>query len=338
MQAVHSYRKILIAIILAQSITLGRFASAAQRRIAVGDDMPEFTAPTAAGPAFEYKHGRGKPLLMIFLSAYQERSWRAAADIKKILDAVSPNSTDFDAVAVTAYPAADDPPANLKQITVHGFPLLPDPEYRLWGKFGIIATPTVIISGPDDKVLWVEAGYGYDFAAMVQARLRQALGLQDKTDADRASQVRTLDNNTVDDRVQRHLRMAQLLKEKGHDASAVRELEKALSIDPNSIEAALEVARMYCRLGRTQAALKTLDALDAPNKTQKAALALIRGWANRQAKDLDAAEKNLLQALEYDPTSPEAMFQLGRVYHEKGDFEKAAACYRKALAAIYGEK
>jgi hypothetical protein len=327
-------------------LTLGRFAFAAERRIAVGADMPEFSALDAGGKAFEYNHGQGKPLMVVFLSAGQDRSERAAADIKKILGALAAHKESFVVAAVLSVPRSGDAPTAdtdsskrpTNGVALEGVSTLPDGEYHLWGKFGIIATPTVVISGRDDKVLWVEAGYGYDFVPMLEARLRQALGVEDKEAADRVGEVMIAANDTTAARVKRHLRMAQLLREKGHDASALRELETARGLDPNSIEVALEAAQMYCQLGRGAAALKAVADLAGSTRSEKSAIALIRGWANRQAGDPAKAEKYLLEALAHDPRSEKAMFQLGRVYQAKGEFEKAADYYYKALARIYGDK
>jgi len=348
MQSVSRNSTILTVAILAQCLVLGRFAFAVERRIAVGAEMPEFSAVDTAGEAFEYKHGGGKPLMVVFLSAGQDRSERAAADMKKILAAMADHREAFGAVAVLTSPrsgagekptdSGEKPSTPARGETVEGLRILPDGEYHLWGKFGIIASPTVIISGPDDKVLWVEAGYGYDFVPVIEARLRQALGIEDKAAADHAGDVRTATNDTPAERIQRHLRMAQLLKEKGHEASALRELETARQLDPNSVEVALEVGQMYCEFGQSAAALKAVVGVEGASRPEKSKLALIRGWASRQASDLDAAEKHLLEALANDPRSERAMFQLGRVYQAKGEFEKAAGYYYKALARLYGEK
>ncbi|MBE0535565.1 MAG: hypothetical protein IH624_07835 [Phycisphaerae bacterium] len=342
------HQVILTSVLLAQCLALGRFAIAAERRIAVGADMPQFSAVDGAGEVFAYKHGDGKPLIVVFLSAGQERGERAAADVKKLIARMADHGQAFNAVAVLSQPrsAAGDKPAQngegtqkpAQDIAVEGLAVLLDDEYHLWGKFGIIATPTVVISGRDDKVLWVEAGYGYDFLPVIEARLRQALGIEGHASADHAGEVRIMTNNTAVSKVQRHLRMAQLLKGKGHDASALRELEKARQIDPNSVEVALEVGRMYCEFGKGGEALKAVADLQVTTKSQKSTIALIRGWASRQAGDLDTAENHLLAAIANDPRSERARFQLGRVYQAKGEFQKAADCYYKALAGIYGDK
>ncbi len=350
MKTTCKYRCCLIAVVAINFFAPGRLAFGGDRRIHVGADMPQFGAVDDAGQCFEYAHGGGKPLMAIFLSAGREKSDRAAADAKRIVARLADKADAFRAVLVIEYPRSSsspqgptDPnsPASAKpfdEYARNGFTVLPDTEYKIWGKFGIIATPTVVISDADDKVLWVEAGYGYDFAPVVQARLHQALGLEDAAHAEQAGQVRTVANDTVSARAKRHLHMAELLKKKGRTKSAVREIEKAHQLDPNSVPIALELGQLYCQTDDPAAAIKAIGKVKSANRLEKSKLALILGWAHRLSGDLDAAQKHLLEAIQNNPRLDRAYFELGRVYHEKKHFEKAAKAYFKALSGIYGDK
>ena len=339
----------LIAIVGVQFFALGRFAVGGDRRIQVGADMPQFAAVDVAGQKFEYAHGGGKPLMTVFLSSGHQKSDRAAADVKKIVTRLTGKADAFDAVLVITCPRGgsspeggdpngQSPATSFDKYAADGFIVLPDTEYKIWGKFGIIATPTVVISDAADKVLWVEAGYGYDFAPVVQARLYQALGLEDASQAEQAGQVKIVANNTVSARAKRHLHMADLLKKKGRTKSAMREIEKAHQLDPNSVPVALELGWMYCQTGDAAAAIKVAGKVKGANRLEKSKLAMVLGWAHRLSGDLDAAQKHLLEAIGNNPRLDRAYFELGRVYHEKKDFENAAKAYFKALSGIYDDK
>ncbi len=339
----------LIAIVQVQFFALGRFAVAGDRRIHIGTGMPQFSAADIAGQKFEYAHGGGKPLMAVFLSVGHEKSDRAAADVKKIVAKLAGKADAFRTVLVITYPSSGlstagsepngPPPATtFDKYAADGFTVLPDPEYKIWGKFGIIATPTVVISDTDDKVLWVEAGYGYDFAPVVRARLYQALGLEDASQAEQAGQVKTVANNTVSARAKRHLHMAELLKKKGRTKSALREIEKAHQLDPNSMPVTLELGWMYCQTGDPAAAIKAIGKVKGANRLEKSKLAFVSGWAHRLSGDLDTAQEHLLEAIKNNPRLDRAYFELGRVYQARKEFEKAAKAYLKALSRIYGDK
>ncbi len=92
-----------------------------------------------------------------------------------------------------------------------------------------------------------------------------------------------------------------------------------------------------CRAGKNEAALKTVAQVKAEAAEDKARVMLVSGWAKRQMGDVDAAEPLLTKALELSPESPRILYELGKVHQAKGDVAKALACYRRALAEVFGD-
>jgi len=274
--------------------------------------------------------------MVVFLSPKQKRSARAAADIEQIVRQLGTNAERLETVI-----AVDDPNgANLlsnQQDPAGNFHILSDPEYKLWGTFGIIATPTVVISDTNDMVIHVKAGYGYDFIPVVRAYVNQALGLAQKTTPEDAGRVKTVANDTITARLKRHLQMAKMLEQKGRLESAIAEIEKARKLDPNSIEATLALGELFCRTGRSKEVIEIAESVIATRPVDKAKLLLISGWAKRQMGEVADAEKLLLEATKLDPKSSRALFELGKVYETKQQIETAMNTYHKALPLIYDE-
>jgi len=302
----------------------------------VGDKMPEFSATTLDGQVYTYKHNQNKALMVVFLSPKQKRSARAAADVEKIVRQLETNAERLETVI-----AVDDPndidfqsKQNGPATNIH---VLLDSEYKLWGKFGIIATPTFVISDTNDKVICVKAGYGYDFIPTLRAYINQALGIAQKTAPEDAGRVKTVANDTITARLKRHLQMAKMLEEKGRLESAIAEIQKARELDPNSPEAALELGELFCRAGRGKAALDITESLSITSRLDKARLLLISGWAKRQMGEIDTAEKLLLEATTLDPKPARALFELGNVYQATQQIDKAMKSYHKALTVIFNE-
>ena len=217
------------------------------------------------------------------------------------------------------------------------FPILLDGNFQLWGRLGVIAAPTVIIVGKDDTIKWIKAGYGYDFVPIVRAHLKQALGIAQETSVDDARQVKTVTNDTVAARIQRHLQMAKILEEKGRIGSAIAELQKAAELDPNSSAPIFELGELFCRAGRNKEALNLTEKLRTTNKSDKARLLLISGWARRQMGELETAEEILLEAITLNPTSIRALFELGKIHQTRGQIEKAMKLYYHALTLHFNE-
>ena len=212
-----------------------------------------------------------------------------------------------------------------------------DKDRKLWGKFGIIATPTVIISDTNDTVLWIKAGHGYDFAPVVQARLNQALGIEQRIDPNEAGRVKTVTNTTTGARIKRHLQMAKILRGKGRIESAISQMKKARELDPNSVELALEIGSLLCSIGQGKSALEILEGVKTSGNIENSKLLTITGWAKRQIGILDEAEKALLEAIKLNPKSGRAFFELGRIYQDKSNKDKAIAAYYQALILIFGD-
>ncbi len=131
--------------------------------------------------------------------------------------------------------------------------------------------------------------------------------------------------------------MARILQQKGRLESAIAEVRKAKDLDPNSVQVALELGELFCIAGQSKEALDVVKMVKATKRFDRARLLLISGWAKRQAGQLDAAEKLLLETTTLNPKSSRAFFELGKVYQARGQTDKAMVSYYKALAQVFGE-
>ncbi|MHC4532417.1 MAG: tetratricopeptide repeat protein [Planctomycetota bacterium] len=339
------YKKIVIVIFVITicSFLTVRTANCTRRRIAIGNKMPEFSASDVSGKLFDYKHGNGKVLVAVFLSSKQENSTKAATDIKGIVNKLADQAKSLRVVVAVNDPnnqtifhsEPNEPDPNEPGVVIH---VVADTEYKLWGKFGIIATPTVIISDKNDTVLWVQAGHGYDFAPMVLARLNQALGIAQEIDPNEVGRVRTVKNATMDARAIRHLQMAKMLQKKGRIESAIVQIRKARELDPNSPKLALELGKLLSATGRGKEALEVIEGIPAISRRDKAELLTASGSAKRQLGDLDKAEELLIQASKLDNKSGRVFFELGQVYQARGEVEKAMLTYYRALTLVFSRE
>ena len=326
---------VVSALIMTQSLWCTT-TQAGRHAFEVGDKMPEFSGTTVNSQVFTYEHNQGKPFMVVFLSPKHIRSARAVEDVEQIVRQLGTNAERLQIVI-----AVDDSNnvdfSSLQKKKKKNVHILLDSKYKLWGKFGIIATPTVVISDPNDKVLCVKAGHGYDFIPVVRSYTNQALGLAQKENPEDAGRVKTIANGTITARLKRHLQMAKMLEQKGRFESAIAEIQKARELDPNSAEPALELGELFCRASRSKEASGVADSLKVTKRSDKARLLLISGWAKRQMGDLDAAEKLLLEATALDPKLTRALFELGNVYRSRQEIDKAMKSYHKALTIIFNE-
>jgi len=300
------------------------------RKMKIGDRMPEFSLVDTEGKEFEYQHNRERILVIAFLSPGQKQSKSAVGDIKRILEDPEIESSGLEVVGVMTRP----PETELKL----PFPILLDSKYKLWGKLGVIAMPTVLIVGTDDRLSWIKPGHSYDFAPALHSHLRFELGIGGREAPEETVKARALNNDTVASRVSRHLHMATILEEKGRIDSAIAEVRKARILDPDSVEPVLELGELFCRAGKSKEALDAVDQLKTPSRRDAARKLVISGWAKRQMGKLQPAQEDLFEAVKLDPNSARGHFELGRMYLAKGEKDNALAAYQQALFIVFDEE
>ena len=334
-------RNIVAAVVtvLAFSTVICEGVSTPPRRIPEGALTPEFSAVDTTGKPFACTRSSGKVLILAFLSSEQKRSQEAVEDIFRALSSIpSDRLTSLQVAFVMQNVDNSEFIASIKKEAPTVVHILGDDQYQIWGKFGIIATPTVLISDPQGKVLCVKPGHAYDFAPVVKSRLFQALEIPYDVSPSDTSTVRTVANSTMSAKAKRHLQMAKSLSKKGRVISAIEQAKMAYEIDPNSSDVALELAELLCRAGQAQKAIKLVSAASVQNHRDKARTNLTLGWANRQLGRLQEAETFLKEGIRQDATLHRLYFELGRVYQQRDESEKAMQAYFRALQLIYQEE
>ena len=326
------------AIVLALSSVIYGAASSSSRRIQQGATMPEFSAVDTAGKPFAYRRSSNQVLMLVFLSSQQKRSQKAIEDINSVLSDIPADKLKSLQVAFVMQNVDNSEfIASIQKDAPVGVQIIGDKQYKIWGKFGVIATPTVLISDPVGKVLCVKPGHAYDFSPVIKSRLFQALDIPYDGPND-ASTVRTVDNSTMSAKAKRHLQMAELLSSKNRVSSAIKQAQMAYEIDPNSSEVALMLGELLCQTGQPQKAVKLVSSLSGRSDREKARINLVMGWSKRQLGQLEEAEKFLQEGIKQDPTSPRLRFELGRIYQKRNDSKRAMQTYFQALQLIFPEE
>jgi Flp pilus assembly protein TadD len=102
-----------------------------------------------------------------------------------------------------------------------------------------------------------------------------------------------------------------------------------------SVRADYELALTYLAQGRHEEGIALLETV-AEAAPELSAPRIDLGIAHHRAGDLEAAERNLLLALEVNPQQPAAHNELGIVYRKTGRFSQARTSYEAALEVYPG--
>jgi tetratricopeptide (TPR) repeat protein len=309
----------------------------ASRKLTVFDPMPEISVVDTEGRQVRYAPSENTALFVVFFSPEKTQSIRAMADIEDVLGSLHemPHKLSFLAIS-------DDPNSvntlkfkNTDQLTTS---FIKDSNFKLWGKFGVIASPTVFLAGTDGKIQFIKAGYGYDFAPAIKSKLQAIMGLIPEDDVNNIRRVKTVTNDSVAEKANRHLKMAKMLENRDNYDGALAQLETAIQIDPNSIECSLELGRLYCVVSDPNKAINVVGNLQLTDKKHQVVRAFVLGKAYGQLKDYSRAEKYLLETVTLNPKDSQAFYELGKIYQLQHLTEKAIDCYRESLDLIYREK
>ena len=101
------------------------------------------------------------------------------------------------------------------------------------------------------------------------------------------------------------------------------------------VRADYETALSYLQQGRHEEGIELLEQV-AESAPELSAPRIDLGIAQHRAGDLEAAESNLVLALESNPEQPVAHNELGIIYRKTGRFQEARKSYESALAVYPG--
>jgi len=324
-----------LALLIVAGVGSDRDAGAASHHVKPGDPLPEFSVQDLSGNTYAYNRQEKKALMIMFLSADQTRSVKAQTDLARTLSELDESL----AKAMVVVIALNDPNAfpaltGLKGQFSGQMIVTLDQGHHLWGRFGVIAMPTVVIADKQGKVVRYEAGYGYNFAPVIRSHVNQVLGV-DSNDLTSTDQVTTVANSTADAKLGRLLSAAHMMADRGHFDAAIIEIKKAIELDPNALDAKLVLAELYCKTLKGEEALVSLQDVTGRTRSQKAKISLISGWAFRLTGRVDEALDALVIATSLAPRDARAFYELGRAYELKGLKDEALKAYRHALDLLF---
>ncbi|MFP5394184.1 MAG: type IV pilus biogenesis/stability protein PilW [Gammaproteobacteria bacterium] len=111
--------------------------------------------------------------------------------------------------------------------------------------------------------------------------------------------------------------------------------QRALRLAPRNPELNNNYGSFLCQVGRYQLGMEQFElALKNPNYASPVKAMVNAGACSIKMKNLDAAERYLLDALRYDPDLPATQANLARVYYERRDYNRAGFFLHRLTAQV----
>lgn len=304
------------------------------RNVKVGDELPAYHLPTIAGEEVQSETSRGKVVVLVYLSAEQRSSELAAMESQAVVREFGDENVAL--LHVTA-------DAIYKQYferfrKEHGIEaaLAFDASRELYRELGLIVFPTTVIVDREGCLSHVIATRGIDYAHALGSYVRHTLGMINDEELATRLESQPSDPRSSRSRAARHRAAARLLREKNLFDSALKELESALTLDPENVDVQLDLADLRLMTAEYEEAERLIDTILAAHPTHRRAR-LLHGIVLFRTDRLEEAETTLREVLTLNPDPGRTHYYLGRIYEAQEREAEALRHYRAALSRVLNE-
>ncbi|MBL4809675.1 MAG: tetratricopeptide repeat protein [Phycisphaerales bacterium] len=303
-------------------------------KIVAGDMFPPYQLGTMAGPIVESSNRKSKVTVLIYVVANQHWPERAIADASKTIQDLDDQSVEL--LFVTA--DADQSEYFLdfwKEKGIKGT-LAYDPDRKLYADLGLIAFPSTMIIGHEGRLAHVLTTHSPSYPYTLNAYIRHALGTLDDAGLKETLKARSSSTSSPKNNASRHRAVARMMLGKGLYEAAEKELLKALELNPDAVDARLDLAELYLRLDRDLEASDLVEQVQKINAENRRSM-LLKGILYFHKGNTAEAEQWLSKSLLHNPDPARSHYYLGRVNESIGNKDEALEHYRRALVGFLDE-
>jgi tetratricopeptide (TPR) repeat protein len=305
------------------------------RNVNLGDRLPPLAVVSLASrQEVSLDQFTGQPLLLVFFGADLPAKKKRAV---KTLQALQESAAYLAAkgVVTLAVDAQGDTAALVAEVAASaGFvgELYADGDHRAYGALGIFVLPSALLVAADGTIA-AGLGYSHDFGRRLQGEIAVMLG--EKSVAQAAAELRPLmvEKSAAEKGGRRHLNLGLTMLERGQPESAMRELVKAVALDPGLGQAYAHLGCLQLDGGRpAEAEVSLARGLELEPDLIDGLICQARLKAT--AGDLDGAIEDLGFLMLRNNRNDDLHYTLGLLLEQKGDAAGAMPEYRKAYELL----
>lgn len=346
-------------------------ASGAFKNIAVDDKAFDFTLNSISGSSVRLESELGqKALVLVFWASWSPRSAAILDDLESYYQKNSKNGLKVIAVNVEGENLTPETKSVISEMaSKYSFIVAYDDGLEAFNSYGVVATPSLAILDETGVIRYERAGYSTSAKLDMYDALNERLGVVQEEGGDSGRIAVKMRSYVPPKKATLRYGKAQVLIKRGQAKKAVRDLEMAAKIDPDWVEPRFLLANVYLFLSKKNSsylakAEQTLNSAleinadhapslsllaeislleknfeDALNYSEKAlavdpsyvSAMLIKAGSLRGLGRLDEAYGVVEKAFELEPDNPRVFAERGELAAAKGEYEKAAESFRKAV-------
>ncbi len=322
----------VILLILAGS---GQAKSFPFRALSIGQPVPDAQFVGYTGDETKSIHSfAGKPLLLVLWGGDLEAKKKRAVKSLKTVHEMGPYLKEK-GVSVLVVNMQNDTPKVVEEVTsLAGItvPVYKDSSQEAYSSFGVYVLPSFLLVDTSGKVSG-GIGYSKDIVQRLRGEVDVMLGLitHEELEADLNPEMKDVPKEMK--LAIRHMQMGIVMKHKGMPDAALRELLKALELEPTLHEARVELGCLYLEKGALDEAIKELEAgLEGEPDSVKAEICLAR--VSAEMGEVDEAIMDLKGLLFRNGRNSDLHYTLGTFLERQGKNEEATQSYRKAFELL----
>lgn len=306
------------------------------REFKEGDPVPEVNlAPMEAEkPALTFSDIKGKPFIVVFWGADLPEKQERSAEILGAIEELVPFLEKRDVQRYSVDVQNDDNPVITEVVSKakSSIAVYKDENRKAYGALGIFVMPAILLVDKDGNAM---AGMGYSHDVIERLKGSVEIMLGEKTAEQVAAELRPemKEASAAEKSSSRHFSYGMVMKKRGQFDAAIRELSKAVEVDPTLTQAYLELGCLY--LGKND----LVNAETSINKVLEAEPDSVRGNSCRGELlrlkgQLEEAAQLLGNVISAHPESFEAHYYLARVLEDQQKNKEAAESYKQAYLSI----
>lgn len=277
----------------------------------------------------------GDRAVVLFWRPDQELSRLALADFDALAAVYGKRGITFWAIGVAGTTRVEaEQTARALNLTL---PVHLDEEKRAEEAYGIVVLPSTGMIGSDGTLQYYLPSRNSNYRALVEARVQLALG--DVNGAGYIARLRQLGEAVEDlDRARDHIKTGGRMLRMGRASDAIRELEAAIAMQPDLLDAHLELG--YARLGSgdfpgARTAFERVLRVNPRSPRGRLGLGIALTRSGRRTEGIAL----LKEAVQLNPDPVLGYYALGEAYEADGDLQAALHHYRWAVQkAIQGRR
>jgi len=302
------------------------------RAVAPGDTVPSLSfTGVADGATLTTDSLKGNGSAIVFWGADVEtkkkrsiKTFKATEEVMSFLD-----ERKVKVILVNAQGDAKDVIQGVMTESGVTIPSYMDDTQKAYGDLGIFVVPSLMLMDKDGKIV-TGLGYSGDFTDRLKGEVQVMLGEKTREEMEKELRPEMKEKPVEQKEAERHLNMAIVMKKRGQIDSAINELNKAVKLEPDMVEAQGQLGCLYLDEGKIEEAKKALDKsyeLDPDYLPANICDARVRA----EEGEIEDALGDLKALLFRNSRNAELHYIVGTLLEKQEKFAEAAKEYRKAF-------